>query len=311
MTNNKKAAPVWQPEVASKSFSAFNYIKSDAIDTFRLVLASSGMPINEPIAADGVLHRCYVVGDKQGTKNGAYILHADSRPNGWFQHWKSGTTIRWTASGKRQPMTDAMRRQIEDERTKRKQEIDARQKKAALTARYIWRNSVPLQLRTHPYLIRKHIDPHGLRIGRDGVLIVPMYNIDKALVSLQFIDADGNKRFLSGGRKTGCFSTIGTYQQGKPIIVCEGWATGASIHQDGGHFVVVAMDAGNLDPVAKAFRMLDAGAEIIIAGDNDASGTGQAADRKAALAVGGKYIIPPNTGDDWNDVLSVREVKHG
>lgn len=65
------------------------------------------------------------------------------------------------------------------------------------------------------------------------------------------------------------------------------------------------MDAGNLEPVAQAARRLFPDAEIIIAGDNDESGTGQAAAHKAALAVGGKVLIPTQGGKDWNDVLTM------
>jgi putative DNA primase/helicase len=278
------------------------------VSNFRQAMAEAGMDISETLIADGMLHRAHVKGDKPGTKNGAYILHLDGKPAGWAHHFRTGATITWSANGKRQRMTEAMRQQIDDEISRRQREREMRQAKVASTARYIWRKAIPLRFRTHPYLIRKHIDPFGLKIGRDGVLIAPMYNIDKALVNLQFIDAEGKKRFLAGGRKTGCFSTIGTCRQGAPLIVCEGWATGASIHQDSGHFVVVAMDAGNLEPVARAFRKLDTHVDIIIAGDNDVSGVGQSAARKAALAVGGRYMIPPTIGNDWNDELSVKVV---
>ena len=39
-------------------------------------------------------------------------------------------------------------------------------------------------------------------------------------------------------------------------------------------------------------------------GDNDVSGVGQAATRDAALAIGGKYLIPETIGHDWNDVVN-------
>jgi putative DNA primase/helicase len=95
---------------------------------------------------------------------------------------------------------------------------------------------------------------------------------------------------------------------GKPseiIQICEGWATGASLHQETEYFTVVALDAGNLEQAAIVIRKLYPAAEIIICGDNDASGVGQKAARAAALAVAGKYIIPPIDGYDWNDVLNL------
>ncbi len=62
--------------------------------------AEQGVIFTQAVIADGKLHRAYVEGDKRGTKNGAYILHADDRPAGWlaatFQFWFNVTldTIR-------------------------------------------------------------------------------------------------------------------------------------------------------------------------------------------------------------------------
>ena len=40
-------------------------------------------------------------------------------------------------------------------------------------------------------------------------------------------------------------------------------------------------------------------------GDNDRSGVGQRVAREAALAIGGKYLIPETIGHDWNDVINM------
>lgn len=137
----------------------------------------------------------------------------------------------------------------------------------------------------------------------NGLQSSPCKDKAKQIVNLQFIQPDGTKRFLSGGKKKGCFAVIGT---AKDIIqVCEGWATGASLHQETGHFTVVALDAGNLESVAVIIRKLYPMSQIIICGDNDESGTGQKAARAAALAVGGKYIIPAIVGMDFNDFLTM------
>jgi putative DNA primase/helicase len=72
------------------------------------------------------------------------------------------------------------------------------------------------------------------------------------LHSLQFIGPEGDKRFLSGGRVSGCYLLIG-----KPdvtLCIAEGYATGASIHEAAGCAVAVAFNAGNLLPVARTLR---------------------------------------------------------
>ena len=94
--------------------------------------------------------------------------------------------------------------------------------------------------------------------------------------------------------------------QGHKIVTH--WATGASLHESTGRFTVVALDAGNLEMVALVFRCLYPNSRIVICGDNDESGVGQKAARAAAVAVGGKYILPVTVGHDWNDALNMEVV---
>jgi putative DNA primase/helicase len=279
---------------------------SEIESTFFNHCADAGVILKEQPIADGVLHRVHIEGDKAGTKNGAYILHADGNPSGWFQHFVSGTYGTWTLSGKREPMTATMKQQIEADIERRKIEQELRHKDAADKARFIWSNSKSVvEQSEHPYLIKKRVQPYGVRLYRDDALVIPVYDENNSLFNLQMIHADGTKRFLSGGKKKGCFSVIGKIGDNGIIQVCEGWATGASLHESTEHFTVVALDAGNLEPVAILFRRLYPDSRIIIMGDNDESGTGQKAARSAALAVGGKYIIPATVGCDWNDALNL------
>jgi putative DNA primase/helicase len=277
---------------------------NNVIEQFRAAMTSAGMVTRDPIIADGTLHRVYVEGDKSGTKNGAYVLHLDGNPAGYFEYFSISLKQTWTLSGKREPLSLSMRRRIEEERKKRQSERKQRQKEVAQKARGIWHRSEQIQKTDdHPYLISKRIKPYQARLY-NGFLVVPLYNEARELVNLQFIDKEGNKRFLSGGKKRECFCVIGASQQSDKILICEGYATGVSLHTKTGLFVMVAMDAGNLEPVAQAARRLFPDAEIIIAGDNDESGTGQAAARKAALAAGGKILIPDKPGADWNDMVT-------
>ena len=72
-------------------------------------------------------------------------------------------------------------------------------------------------------------------------------------VNLQFIDNDGQKWFIAGGRARGCFYVItGVSDQ---VVVCEGYSfTAASIHEATGYAVGVAFSAGNLVEVASMIR---------------------------------------------------------
>lgn len=278
-------------------------IDNTVID-FTNAMLDAGIVTNDPIIDDGQLHRFHVQGDKRGTKNGAYILYNDGKPSGWFQHFSAGITGKWTANGKSEPLSDAMRKQIENARKQRQLEQQARHEQAALKARQIWALSKPLtQQAQHPYLIKKRVEPHRIRLYHDA-LVIPIYDEKRALVNLQFIDRDGNKRFLSGGKKKSCFTAIREPNSTTPILLCEGWATGASLHQDTGHFTAIALDAGNLEPVARILRKLYPTSEIIVCGDNDSSGVGQLKAKAAAMAVNGKFLIPEQPDTDFNDVLS-------
>ena len=60
----------------------------------------------------------------------------------------------------------------------------------------------------HPYLLSKMVQNHGLKLS-EGKLVVPLYDQDHVLQSLQFISQTGEKKFLGGGRTKGCYYPIG------------------------------------------------------------------------------------------------------
>ncbi|MCP5246761.1 MAG: toprim domain-containing protein [Burkholderiales bacterium] len=266
-------------------------------DQFRKAMQAAGIHYDGEIIPDGKLRRFHIDGHKRGTLNGAYVLHGDGCPSGWFQNYASGISQTWKLTGGQKAAYDPVK--IAEVRQQREAERLQAHKKAAETAAYIWRSAKPAT--NHAYLTKKRIQPHGARLYRDA-LVIPIHNESDRLVNLQFITADGTKRFLAGGRKRGCFFTIGDLTD--TLLICEGFATGASLHENTGQRVVIAFDAGNLLPVARNIRELSPDSEIIVCGDNDISGVGQAEAREAALAVNGKILIPPKAGCDWNDYIS-------
>ncbi len=133
------------------------------------------------------------------------------------------------------------------------------------------------------------------------------------LTSLQFIDADGGKLFLTGGAIAGGYHAIGAPQDS--VIICEGYATGASLHMLTGRAVAVAFNAGNLQAVAQAIRAKLPEVRIIVAADDDwrtEGNPGLTKARDAAAAVGGIVAAPPfdrsaeEVGTDWNDLALAR-----
>ena len=161
------------------------------------------------------------------------------------------------------------------------------------TAQRIWRNAAPASL-AHPYLAAKGItDPAvlgGIRQSEyQGVLNlqIPIYR-DGTLYNLQSISPDGGKHFLKDGLKSGGYTVVGdAADTARGIVVAEGFATAASIHQATGKPVVVAFDAGNMVTVSETLaKNLPQDIPVTIAVDNDASGTGLAKARQAAALFG-------------------------
>ena len=108
---------------------------------------------------------------------------------------------------------------------------------------------------------------------------------------------------------------IGDAANASQIMVAEGYATAATLHQATGLPVAVAFHSNNLRPVAEALRELHSEASLIIAGDNDhkkeAEGkknVGREKAEEAALAVGGRAVMPEfepgDRGTDWNDLAA-------
>ena len=95
-----------------------------------------------------------------------------------------------------------------------------------------------------PYLIHKGIKAHGARL-HNGRLLIPLRDSNGVLHSLQYIiDAEGkNKRFLTGGQKSGNYFSIGN--PAETLCIAEGFATGASLHEATAYAVAVAFDSGN------------------------------------------------------------------
>lgn len=267
--------------------------------------------------ADGSIHRFRVPEDKPNTRNGWYVLHLDGIASGAFGSWRDGSSHTWSSRKPADRLESALIAQrIEQARHQREVEQRQRQAAAAVRAGRIWSDAEPASA-DHPYLTRKGIKPYRLRQAGD-VLLVPLY-ADGLLMNLQRIMPDGTKRFLSGGRVKGCYSSIGRLEHGKPLYICEGWATGASIHADTGHAVACAMNAGNLLEVGRQLQRQHPDSLLVIAGDDDrqteAEGKGNPglnAASQAAAVLGCAVVMPVFPADaplalsDFNDLANWR-----
>jgi putative DNA primase/helicase len=250
-----------------------------------------GLLFDGPIVIDGQIHRYYVDGDRKGRRNGWAVIHAGAYPAGSFGCWKRGVKLTWSAKETRHytfAEREEQRRQRQRLAVQRAAEQQAKHAAAAVVANEIHESS---SLCTdHPYLARKKVKDFGvLRKGQwavtnsntgevtlvsDNALLVPMRSSARSIDSLQaiFPNSDNilgrDKSFLAGGRTKGCYCAIGKIVD-DILIICEGLATGLSLHECTGYAVAVAFSAANLVDVARVMRARRVDLRVVIAADDD------------------------------------------
>jgi len=281
------------------------------VEEFREAIASTGLVPPGRIDADGNLHRFHVAGDKSGSRNAWYVLHVGGHPAGAFGSWKVGVTHTWSSdqttisAARRRRLARLIEAAKEKERAKRQDEQAAR----AVEAQQQWELGLDPDPH-HPYLLAKAVRPHALR-QHGVVLLVPLVDEHFRLWNVQRIFPNGSKLF-NRGRAGGLFCPIGRLEQPGQLLICEGWATGSTLHDFTGHAVLCAMSAHNLLVVARAARATWRDAELTICADNDRGTPGNpgvTAATAAAKAVGARLAIPefPDgmKGTDWNDLARI------
>ena len=269
-----------------------------------------------------------VVDTIDGNKNngaGRLKIFADGK-GGFAHNWKTGAKINFflNAEGQTASLSDAERQRIERERRKRQAEDAARMDRAARRALSLWQFALPAP-ENHPYLIAKQIKPHAARVSLwkrvindaagnkqtiiiHNALLIPLFDAAGKIRSLQAIFPDKhplferNKDFLPGGGLSSLFFWIGAKTD--TVIICEGFATAATLHERTGYRVYMAFTANNLAAVCRIVRDKLPEALIICAADNDTNTAGNPGLTKAteaAAIVGGSVIVPPIPNADFND----------
>ena len=314
--------------------------EDDIIEQFRAAMREHGISISGGIVADGKFHRAHVDGDKKLTRNGWYVLHIDGKPSGAFgcnKRFGNDAKFTWTAKNTKPLTTEerlAFRHRMERQRAEREAEARRAHEAAAQHARFMWDQAVDAV--EHPYLTRKGIKSHGLRVGpwekldRDtgdiivvsaNALLIPIRDAKKNIHSMQAIFPEKNasgrdKDYLKDGAKEGHFYSFGKPvsiehdgRQRAVIMIGEGYATVASAHEVTGHAGIVAFDAGNILPVARVIRARFPDALLVFLADNDQwtvptaenphiiANPGLTRCRDAVKAVGGVVALPPFAHD--------------
>ena len=220
-------------------------------------------------------------------------------------------------------------KQMEENSRKEKERRDLEGKERA---KEVWAGASD-KLIHYDYLHNnKIVGLHGARAGVDGKgkfsLLIPLHDIEGELWNVQSIyneKVDGTNKWFPPGRIRGLFHTIGKLDPDKSVYLCEGFRTGAAIHQAlQDKCVIVTLNAYNLPRVAGLLKQKYPNLNIIVCGDNDQwtrlkNGTlknvGKDKAKEAAYSVNGTYVLPKFKQDqlqkkpnDFHDLLMLENL---
>ena len=298
------------PDKGTKNFH--RPLSGDLRADFQDFLAEHGMAVEEKkgLVVGGDIGRAYM--DVDGRR----------KLVGWYQVWidqevpfgrcgdrtvsNDEPIAKWRPeNAENYKMTEEQREEIRRLSEQAAKEKEERHRKAAAKAKELW-DSYAEATDDNPYLVRKNVTSHGLRVERDR-LVIPVLDAKLQIAGLQYIDDAGGKKFLPGTKKKGSFFVIDadSMRTAHTINYVEGYATGASYFADLGQPVVVCFDAFNLTPVAETISGYFPQAKHVFIADADDSRTGENEAVKAAQAVRAtgaqaEVLIPTDKGD-YND----------
>lgn len=208
------------------------------------------------VQPDGKVHR-FKREPKDKKKNAWYICFLNhTRNQEPFLVCKFGD---WRDQGGEFDFISLQKRSREDDKFIRNQ-IEQAQKKKEIEQNQVWEETSlevstewPLLSNSGPseYLLKKKIDIFGVKVD-SGKVYVPVRDEEGKLWSIQTIFPDGDKLFSQNGRIKGNFHLIGS-AVGAEALVCEGYATGASLHMATGLPVLVCFFASNMPEVCRKF----------------------------------------------------------
>ncbi len=279
-------------------------------DTLEEAFAQLGMPFPRRATAGKFVR--FSTNGKRRDKAGWLRLFPDEN-SAIFGDWRSGEVFVWHRHRgqrlTRQEFT-AFKEKVRRQQMELKAKQEAAYAKTVLKAQSM-QQAAHVADPCYPYFLSKRVKPHGLQqLG--SKLLIPIFSGNQ-LVNLQLISPDGKKHYLKGGQIKGCYSPIGNIHASNIVYICEGWATGATIHQITGHPVACAMSCGNIVSTAIKLHRAYPNKIFVICGDDDRftqNNPGRHEAYRAARAIGCTVDFPSfpegSTGTDFNDMAIER-----
>ena len=272
------------------------------------------------------MHRFQTEEDSHIEKSGGYYIHCDGWPNWGFIDYRKtndGIMIKYKLDPKLTPknILDFVNPSYQNEEKNQREKIKYQEREAVRAKAYDeYQRATPNGAEQHPYCILKKISGFNKQIKiitnsqqndicKNGDLIIPLVNIrTRKFQSLQRITFNkmSNGKHMKGiypntTLKEACY----IFQEVRPskIIICEGFATGASIFSTcrDRAVVIAAMTCHNMLNIAEAVKHYNL--PLIIAGDNDEAGI-NACEKIKRLIKDSVILLPPNNVNDWNDYIT-------
>jgi phage/plasmid primase-like uncharacterized protein/KaiC/GvpD/RAD55 family RecA-like ATPase len=276
-------------------------------DQIESAMIAAGLEPPEQIHIDGHIHRFNSgTTGKRGASNkpGWYVFYDGEIVAGSFGCWRADIEQNFRQDiGRELSPIESMAHTSRIAAAKQAKEAERKKHTECATesAQKIWDSCQPAS-DNHPYLLDKKVSANGARVTGDGRLVVPAYDIEGNLKTLQYISADGSKLFHSGAVAKSAFWQIGSAVNSSKIFLAEGFSTSATIHQltnnlNDNYACIIAYSASNIPNVADAIKQIYPDKKIVIVADNDESGTGKKYADIAAKNTGATVVMPPIHGD--------------
>lgn len=288
----------------------------DIISQFIEAMSEQGVKPahSSDIKADDKRRDYQVEGDPKGKKKGFYKLKIEGDFGvGFFGDWRIGECHSWHSKSNKKLTAEEKRafaERLQKEKEAQEKEQQELYEKTAIEAQdtiLFLDEAKP----DHPYLVKKGIKPYRV-LSYGNNLLIPIHD-DKETWSYQTIAPDGSKYILKDGKKQGNWFKIDGNDE--VILICEGYATGATLHEATGYSVYVAFDAYNLIPVSASVRKAHKSSTIIICADNDhestRKNTGIDKGREAAKIASAILTFPDfgNEGAGLSDFNDLHKLK--
>lgn len=249
-----------------------NYISN--LEEFNQFLMDSGYKVdNEDLTPNETnIVRFQTQLDQESKRSGYAILFIDddeieaAQYGDWHDEEKK---FFWFRNGNK-PSSEELKQlaqKIENNRESRFAQLNELHAETAIKCQHIWNRS-SIEANNHPYLTKKKVQAHGIKLDpRTESLAIPLNDADGNISTLQFIDKDGRKILKKGGKAQGAHLKIKGNDD--VILISEGYATAATLFEATGFTSIMAVNCGNMLPVASLIKKQHQDSTIIICADND------------------------------------------